>query len=387
MESDNDAGAVASYIQAGAQYGTHLFWLMLLLLPVTYFCQEMVVRLGVVTQKPLMTSIKEQFGQVWANIAITEHIFVNFLTLLTEYAGITLVMGSVGVNPIVSVTLASLLMIGLVSTGSYNKWEKIMVVLCLLDTIWLFLASRTGVSPLPVNHLPLYDKNYLFLCMALVGTTVAPWQLYFQQSCILDKHIQKKDLVYEQVETFIAAIFTIVVALCMMKIGVIGYNYGWSFTDPSNLATGIGSVFGPFVKNLVKLMVLNASVLGIGAVSLSSAWSYSEYVNKPHSLKMKIKDAPVFYGLYFFSILLAAGLCIIPKFPLELVIVGVQVLAAIMLPMILIFLLLLTGNKEILGEYANKNWNNTINWFIVIGVSLLSLGLVYQGIYPLLVGK
>src|SRR5215472_1770545 len=202
MEADNDAGAVSTYVQAGAQYGRHLLWLLLLLLPITYFVQEMVVRLGIATGQGHAAMIYKRFGKWWGRFSLGDLLLVNFLTLVTEFAAIALALGKLGVDPRIGVPVAAVLMTGLVLTGSYRRWERMVVFLCLLDLAWFAIAflvhpatgdvlRHTIIPSLPSGGL---TGGWLFLVIAIVGTTIAPWQLFFQQSCVADKRLRFSDL-------------------------------------------------------------------------------------------------------------------------------------------------------------------------------------------------
>ena len=142
MEADNDAGAVSTYIQAGAQYGTHLLWLLLLLLPITYFVQEMVVRLGIATGEGHAAMIYKRFGKWWGRFSLVDLQLVNFLTLITEFAAIDLAFRKMGISPQIGVPVSAAALVLLVLTGSYLRWERIVVFLCLLDGAWLLIAFR-----------------------------------------------------------------------------------------------------------------------------------------------------------------------------------------------------------------------------------------------------
>jgi NRAMP (natural resistance-associated macrophage protein)-like metal ion transporter len=202
MVADNDAGAVSTYTQAGAQYGTHLLWIILLLLPVTYFIQEMVVRLGIATGKGHAAMIYQRFGKWWGLFSLVDLELVNFLTLVTEFAAIDLALSKMGVDPRYGVPLAAAALSLLVLTGSYRRWERTVVFLCLLDFAWFWIAFRLGppagqivrhalLPSLPAGGI---TPDLMFLVIAIVGTTIAPWQLFFQQSCIADKRLRFADL-------------------------------------------------------------------------------------------------------------------------------------------------------------------------------------------------
>jgi NRAMP (natural resistance-associated macrophage protein)-like metal ion transporter len=391
MEADNDAGAVSTYVQAGAQYGTHLLWLLVLLLPITYFIQEMVVRLGIATGQGHAAMIYQRFGKWWGLFSLVDLQLLNFLTLVTEFAAIALALEHMHISPFIGVPIAAVALTLLVLTGSYRRWERIVVFLCILDLAWLVLAfvarppggeilRNTVVPSMPAGG---FTASLAFLIVGIVGTTVAPWQLFFQQSCIADKRLRFSDLKWARLDTLIGASFTIIVAACMMLTGNAALHRGFSFTDPAQMAVDLGRIFGPWFRMGILLLMVNAAALGTTAISLSSAWAYGEVKGWPHSLQKSIKDAPGFYGVYVLCVAAAAGLVLIPRAPLQLIIVSVQVLAGILLPSAIIFLQLLLNDKELLGErFANKPWNNLVNWTIVIVLFALSLVLAAQVVAP-----
>jgi len=389
MVADNDAGAVSTYIQAGAQYGTHLLWVVLLLLPVTYFIQEMVVRLGIATGKGHAAMIYQRFGKWWGMFSLADLEMVNFLTLVTEFAAIDLAVTSLGIDPRLGVPVAAGGLVLMAITGSYRRWERITVAFCLLDLIWLYLAWKLhppaanlvhGLIPgIPPGGL---TGDLMFLVIAVVGTTIAPWQLFFQQSCIADKKLRYSDVKWAQLDTFLGACITIAVAGCMIIAGNYSRVHGFTFDDPAKMADNLLPVAGWFVRNSILLLMINAAILGATTVSLSSAWAYGEVRGWPHSLQLPFKKAKGFYSVYVVCVAAAAAIVLIPRAPLQLIILGVQVLAGIILPSAIIFLQLLLNDKELLGEYANKRWNNIVNWTIIIVLFALSLILAAQVAAP-----
>jgi Mn2+/Fe2+ NRAMP family transporter len=392
MEADNDAGAVSTYVQAGAQYGTHLLWLLLLLLPVSYFVQEMVVRLGIVTGQGHAAMIYRRFGKWWGRFSLFDLLLVNFLTLVTEFAAIALALDRMGVDPVIGVPVAAVALVALVITGSYRRWERIVIFLCLLDLLWFAvdlrvhppavgeLVRRTLVPSMPLGGL---TAGWLFLVIATVGTTIAPWQLFFQQSCVADKRLRFADLKWARLDTFVGAVFTILVAGCMMLAGNAALVRHFDFTDPAKMAVQLGAVLGPFTKHAILLLMINAAVLGTTTISLASAWAYGEVQGWPSSLQKPVREAPAFYAVYGLCVMAAAGLVLIPRAPLQLIILSVQVLAGLVLPSAIIFLQLLLNDKEVLGDqFANKPWNNLVNWTIIILLFVLSLLLAAQVAVP-----
>ena len=391
MVADNDAGAVSTYMQAGADYGLHLMWLLLLLLPITYFIQEMVVRLGIATGQGHAAMIYKRFGKWWGAFSLFDLLLVNFFTIVTEFAAIYLGLQGLGFDPLYGVPATALALIILVLTGSYLRWERATMILCLLDLTWILLAKISSPNWSMVAHhsfvpsLPggPLTSDLTFLIIAIVGTTIAPWQLFFQQSCIADKRLRFSDLKNARIDTFVGATCTIAIAACMIIVGNFATQNGIKFADPAQMAVALAPLMGNIFKNAMLLLMINAAVLGATAVSLSSAWAYGEVKGWTHSLQKPFREAPGFYLVYIACIAFAAGLVLIPNAPLQLIIVSVQVLAGLMLPSAVIFLQLLLNDTQILGVgYVNKPWNNYINWIVIIILFFLSLTLAVQVILP-----
>lgn len=335
--------------------------------------------------------IYQRFGRWWGLFSLVDLQLVNFLTLVTEFAAISLALSHMNIAPRVGVPLTAVGLTVMVLTGSYRRWERVTVFLCLLDLAWVFLALKLRPSFGELFHNTLVPgipsggltANLVFLIVATVGTTIAPWQLFFQQSCIADKRLRFSDLQWAQLDTFLGAVFTIVVAACMMVAGNAAKMHGITFSDPAQMANDLHLVSGEVVRSAILLLMINAAVLGTTAISLSSAWAYGEVKGWPHSLDMPVKKARGFYVTYVLCVGAAAAIVLIPGVPLQLIILGVQALAGIMLPSAIIFLQLLLNDKQVLGEqFTNKCWNNWVNWTIIIVLFVLSLILATQVAAP-----
>ena len=391
MEADNDAGAVSTYMQAGGQYGFHLLWTLIVLLPICYFVQEMVARLGIATGKGHAAMIYERFGKWWGRFSLIDLLAVNFLTLITEFAAISMALSALGVSPYISVPVSALGLTLMVVTGSYRRWERIVIALCLIDLTWFALAfvvhpdwavvaHATVVPTMPAGGI---TSSLIFLVIAIVGTTIAPWQLFFQQSCVAEKRLRFSDLKWARLDTLIGATFTVLVAGAMMLVGACGYQHKIAFEDPAQLALALGPHAGDFVRIGVLLLMVNAAVLGTTAISLASAWAYGEVQGWEHSLHKKLWEAPGFYATYITCVGAAAGIVLLPHMPLQLVIISVQVFAGLILPSAIIFLQLLLNDHELLGDrWVNRPWNNYINWIIIVVLFALSLLLAVQVMLP-----
>ena len=391
MVADNDAGAVSTYTQAGARFGTSLLWILALLLPVTYLVQEMVARLGIVTGQGFAALIFQRFGRFWGRFSLADLIVLNFATLVTEFAAVALAARPLGIAPELAVPFAAIGLVVLVGTGSYRRWERMTLVLCGLNLAWLFLAWQVGPSAADLLRGVVRPSvppggvtgEFVFIALALVGTTVAPWQLFFQQSCVADKRLRFADLRLARIDTFIGAIAVVVFGGCMMLVGDALRRQGGTYADPAQMAEALLPMIGHVGRTLILLMMVNAALLGATAISVSSAWACGEVMGWRITLQSRISEAPAFYAIYAASVALAAGLVLIPGAPLQNIIIGVQVLSGVMLPSSLVFLQLLLNDHAMLGQrFVNRPWNNRVNWTVIALLFGLSLVLAAQVLLP-----
>jgi Mn2+/Fe2+ NRAMP family transporter len=394
MVGDNDAGAFATYGQAGQNYGTHLLWTLLLLVPVLYVNQEMVLRLGAVTGVGHARLILERFGRFWGAFSVIDLFFLNALTLITEFIGITLAAGYLGLPKVVSVLLAAAVVIGSAFTGSFRRFERMALAFCgaslLLIPVY-FLAHPAGsqmASSFVVPQLPGGTgqlSTVMLLIIGIVGTTVAPWQLFFQQSYIIDKRITPRFIKYEKADLWIGIVIVVVGAAMVMGITTAAFagTHGFGhFTDAGGLASGIGSYAGRAAGVLFAIALLDASVIGAFAVSLSTAYAIGDVFGLKHSLHRGVKGAKGFYAIYGGLVAAAAAVVLIPGSPLGLFTEGVQVLAGVLLPSATVFLLLLCNDRAVLGPWVNGRKTNVFASVVVAVLVTLSVVLTASVVLP-----
>lgn len=395
MVADNDAGAVSTYTQAGADYGTSLLWLLPLLLPMTYFVQEMVARLGIATGEGLAGLIFHRFGAWWGRFTLIDLLVVNFLTLVTEFAAVAMAARQLDLPIGVVVPLSAIGLILMVGTGSYRRWERLTLGLCGLNLAWFVLAALvhpdwgTALADTVRPQLPAsgLTGGLMFMVIAIVGTTIAPWQLFFQQSCVADKKLRFADLKAARIDTIVGAVAVIAIAGAMLLLGDGLFRHGVAYQDPAQMATALVPTIGHAGRTLILVLMCNAALLGATAVSLSSAWAWGEVMGWRNTLQAKISEAPRFYALYALCVAAAAGVVLIPQAPLQVIVLAVQVLSGVVLPPVLVFLHLLVNDREMLGErFANRPWNNRVNW-IVIGIlfalsAVLAAQVLVPGLFP-----
>src|SRR5277367_266038 len=391
MVGDNDAGGVATYVQAGQNYGYSLLWVLLLLIPVLVVNQEMVVRLGAVTGVGHARLINERFGRGWGWFSVGDLFLLNFLTLITEFIGITLAADYIGIPRYVVVPFVAVALIAIMATGSFRRWERAMLIfiaITLAQIPMLFMshpqwghAAKSFVVPSISGGV---SSDAVLLIIAIVGTTVAPWQLFFQQSNVVDKRITPRFIGYERIDTTLGAFVVVIGGAALMMTGdwaARATNSRGSFVDAGVLAhllgqhsSALGSVFA--------IVLLDASIVGAAAVTLASSYAFGDVSGLKHSLHRGFADAKPFYLSYTVMVVVAAAIVLIPGAPLGLITTGVQALAGLLLPSASVFLLLLCNDREVLGPWVNRSWLNVVAGLIVGVLLLLSGILMTTTIFP-----
>jgi Mn2+/Fe2+ NRAMP family transporter len=379
MVGDNDAGAFSTYGQAGQVYGTKLLWTLLLLIPVLYVNQEMVLRLGAVTGVGHARLILSRFGKFWGTFEVIDLFLLNGLTIVTEFIGITLAAGYLGVPKVLAVLFAAGIIIATVFTGSFRAFERIAMFFCVgsLLLVPLYLMAHPSVasmasgftSPgLPGEAATGGMAAVMLLVIGIVGTTIAPWQLFFQQSYVIDKRITPRFMKYEKADLWIGIVIVVVGAAALMGTTAVAFAHsGAQFTDSAGLARGIAAYAGHVAGALFAVALLDAAVIGAFAVSLSSAYAIGDVLGMKHSLHRGVGQAKGFYALYAALICVAAAIVLLPGSPLGLITEGVQVLAGVLLPAATVFLLMLCNDRAVLGPWVNTAKTNAFTGAVIAG--------------------
>jgi Mn2+/Fe2+ NRAMP family transporter len=391
MVGDNDAGGVATYSQAGQNYSYSLLWVLLLLIPVLIVNQEMVVRLGAVTGVGHARLINERFGRGWGWFSVGDLFLLNFLTIVTEFIGISLAAGYFGVSKYIVVPISAVALVAIMASGSFRRWERAMfafIAITLLQIPMLLLshpqwgeAARNFVVPGIKGGL---TSDAVLLIIAIVGTTVAPWQLFFQQSNIVDKRITPRFIGYERADTTIGAFVVVIGAAALVMTAdwaSRSTGHATDFVDAGAMARLLAQ-HSSALGWLFAIVLLDASIIGAAAVTLSTSYAFGDVFGLKHSLHRGFSDAKEFYFSYTGMVAAAAAIVLIPGAPLGLITTAVQALAGLLLPSASVFLLLLCNDREVLGPWINRRWLNIVAGFIVTTLLLLSGILMATTLFP-----
>jgi NRAMP (natural resistance-associated macrophage protein)-like metal ion transporter len=389
---DNDAGGVSTYAQAGQNYGTGLLWVLLLLVPVLIVNQEMVVRLGAVTGVGHAKLIIERFGRSWGLFESAFLLLQNFLIIVTEFIGVSLALGYLGVSQYISVPVAAAALVGITASGSFRAWERSMFLFIfgnlLLIPLFFLSHPRSGniAHHLFVPGIPGgANSTAILLLISIVGTTVAPWQLFFQQSNIVDKRITPRWINYERLDTALGAVIVVIGAgalMCAAAFALGGTHYFGGFTDAGGVATALRHTVGAVPAAFFAVVLLNASLIGAGVVTLATSYVVGDVFGTRASLHRSFFEAKGFYSVFIVLILAAAAIVLVPGAPLGVIVEAVQALCGILLPMTTLFLLMLCNDREVLGPWTNPSWLKALASVIVAALILLSLILTITTLFP-----
>ena len=400
MVADNDAGGISTYAVTGSKYGFSILWMFLILLPMAYLVQEMTVRLGAVTKRGQAEAIFESFGPFWGWFSLIDLTIINWLTLVTEYIGMTAAMSIFGIPPWLTFIAVTAVLFGVVVSGRYWTFEKLTLFFCAFNLVYIpaaFWAMDTPTAP-PWSEVTKglffmgshgFTAELIFIVLANIGTTITPWMLSFQQSAVVDKGLDIHDIRMGRLETFIGSVSTCLVAVFIIIATAAAFFYHHPpivIEDAMQTADAIAPLLpggqGEWARRLFAIGLFDAGFLGALCISLSSSWAVGEVNGWAHSLNKNVKEAPWFYVIYLGMLLSAGTVVLIPNAPLILITMFVQVVAVTILPTALVFLILLLNDRPLMGEYVNTRWQNILNWAIVVAVFIISSLLGIDTLFP-----
>jgi NRAMP (natural resistance-associated macrophage protein)-like metal ion transporter len=383
---DNDAGGIFTYSLAGAQFGYSLLWTMIPITIALVVVQEMSARMGAVTGKGLSDLIREEFGFRITFFLMLALVVTNFGNVVAEFAGVASSLEIFGIPRYVVVPAAAVTVWLLVVRGTYASVEKIFLAASLFYVCYIIAgllahpdwkAAVIATVSRPSSG-GIRDYSYLFMVVGLVGTTIAPWMQFYLQASIVEKGITVRQYRTSRWDVMLGCIFTDVVAwfiivACAATLFATGHT---QIDSAADAALALRPLAGEYAYLLFAAGLFNASLFAASILPISTAYAVCEGLGFESGLDKKFHEAPLFYWLYTALIVLGAGVLLIPRFPLIHVMVLSQVVNGAVLPFVLIFMLLLTNDRELMGDYINGRRFNIVAWSTVIVMIVLTIAML-----------
>src|SRR5471032_2382833 len=386
---DNDSGGIFTYSAAGARYGYLPLWTLLPITVVLIITQEMCSRMGAVTGKGLSDLIREEFGLRMTFLMMTLLVLANLTNVIAEFAGIASSLELFSISKYISVPLAAAAVWFLVVKGNYQSVEKIFLFACVFYVTYVIsgflvkpdwkVATLYSVKPV------LLEPGYIYMLIGMAGATIAPWMQFYLQAAVVEKGITAKEYAQSRIEVIVGCVMTSVIAFSII-VACAGAIYSVrprEIQDAKEAALGL-KPFGEYAFVLFSAGLFNASIFAACILPLSTAYSVCEGLGFESGVNKRMREAPVFYGLYTLLIVVGAGVILIPGFPLVRMILLSQVLNGVLLPFVLIFMILLINKRELMNEWTNSRAFNMVSWatvVVMIGLTLAWVGITMRGMH------
>jgi NRAMP (natural resistance-associated macrophage protein)-like metal ion transporter len=381
---DNDAGGILTYSQAGAQFGYLPLWTLVPITLLLIVTQEMCSRMGAVTGKGLSDLIREEFGLRITFLVMAVLVMVNLTNVMSEFAGVASSLELFSISKYITVPLSALAVWIIVVKGNYKSVEKIFLFACLLYVTYIISAFLVRpdwkeAALYSVKPKLMLDRDYIFILITMVGTTIAPWMQFYLQSAVVEKGIRPDEYAASRLEVVAGCIMTDVVAFFIIVAcaGAIWSIRPTRITDAAQAALGL-KPFGRYAYLLFSAGLFNASIFAASILPLSTAFTVCEGLGFESGVNRRMREAPIFYALYTLLIAIGAGAVLWPRFPLVTMMLWSQTLNGMLLPVILIFMILLVNKTDLMGKWVNPRWFNLVAWVSV--VFIIGLTLAYVGI-------
>jgi len=382
---DNDAGGITTYSVIGARFGYSMLWMLLLITFTLAMIQEMSARMGVVTGKGLADLIRERFGIRLTMIVMVLLVFTNLTNTMGEFAGVAGASSILGLNRFIAIPVVAFFVWFLVVKGSYRAVEKVLLVFCILFLTYVisaFMAHPNWGVVARSTVVPSFQMNpeFISLFIATIGTTIAPWMQFYQQSSVAEKAIDLKHYRYEALDTYIGSFLTnfvsfFIVVACASTLFVAGVRVNTA----AEAAGALAPLAGKYASILFAVGLINASIMAAGVLPLSTAYSVAEAFGWESGVGKSFREAPLFYGLYTALIVLGAGtIMFVPESKLIGIMLFSQAANGVLLPLILVLMLKLINDKSLMGEYVNSRGKNIAVWAQAIVMIILAATLTVQ---------
>jgi len=390
---DNDAGGITTYSVAGASYGYQLLWTLLPSFILLLVVQEMNARMGVVTGKGLADLIRENFSIKVTAVIFLGLVIANIGNTATEFAGVAGSLMVFGVSKYISVPIVAVGVWVLVTKGNYRTAERIFLFFsfCLLSYIISAVLAKPDWAKVgqslvrPAMH---FDVPYLSMVLGIVGTTVAPWMQFYMQSAVIEKGIRVENYKFAVWDVVIGCVATVVVAFFIMVACAATLNVnGVVITEAKDAAMALTPFAGAFASQLFAFGLFVASVFSATILPLATAFFVCEAFGFEAGINKRIGEAPQFYALFGFIMVISILIILIPGAPLIGITIWSQVLNAVLLPVVLVSMIRMVNNKKIMGTHVNNAVQNAVGWASTVILIILTGALLVSQAVTLLAPK
>lgn len=377
--ADDDATGIATYASVGASYGYRMLWGIFLITISLIIVQEMAARMGAVTGKGLSALIRENFGVKMTLFAMVTLLITNLAITVADFAGAAASLEILNVPKYISVPLIALLVWMVILRGSYRKAERFFLILSLVMVSYIitaFLVKPDWGEVIKSTFVPSFsfERDFVMMFIAMVGTTITPWMQFYHQASVVDKGIDVKHYEYEKMDVVIGSLVSNVLAFFIIVTTAATLNKaGITINMAEDAAAALRPLAGNYASTLFAIGLFGASLIAAHIVPLSTAYAITEAFGFENGLDKTFKEAPVFYGIILFFIILGSLVIFLPSSVFIQLIIISQVVTGILTPIILIYMIVLTNKKEVMGEYVNGRIFNAIAWVTVGFIILLTV--------------
>lgn len=374
----NDAGGISTYSTVGAKFGYMTLWIIPVMCVLLIVVQTTATRMGVVTGKGFSALIRESFGIRLTALAMLALLIGNVATTFSEFAGVASGMEIFGVPRWISVPVAAAAVWGLIVGGSYKRVQNIFLVLsCVFATyiVAAFLAQPDWNETFQHTLVPAAssDLSFLSLTVAMVGTTIAPWMMFFAQSNVVEKGVRVRDLPYQRIDAVTGAVVGCIVAwFIIVTTGTVLFPQGIEVESAEAAAAALEPFAGQYAKALFAIGLVAASLLAACVLPLTTAFVICEAFGWEAGVSFTWKEAPLFKGIFTFVIVVSAVVILIPNIDLMGIMLTAQFVNGVILPVLLVFMAIICTDKHVMGKYAVGKFTRVILCFTIVVVGILS---------------
>lgn len=374
-----DAGGVATYSSAGALFGYGQLWTVPVMCLLLIVAQETAARMGCVTGKGFASLIREQFGVRMSTLAMLALLISNTTVTLSEFAGIASGFALFGIPAYVSVPIAAVAIWALTMSGSYHRIEKILLLISCAFVTYVVAGVMVGPDwgdALNATLIPRFstDPQYFSVLVANIGTTIAPWMIFLAQSNVVEKNAHAEDLPYQRIDTVTGSVVASAISwFIILTTGAVLFPAGIAVNGAEDAASALAPLVGPYAEALFGAGLVGASFLAACVLPGITSSAICEAFGWERGADRSWQEAPVYRGIITAIIYLSAVIVIVPNVNLFGIMMLAQVINGVLLPVLLVFMVLIAGDRHVMGRFANGRIWNGLTWFTIIAVVVLTV--------------